>query len=281
MNDPYSKVLSGQPVEFNARQFNTIIDAAKLLRDRQLQGRQVRRESRDGDIILVQNDTGAACDRFDVLGITGPIITRAQNEAEFFARPTIRGVAPETSHLGRFVVLLEPLPIGAIGHGVVSGICHARVYMHAAGDTTADIKPGDGSQLESGTGVATVLWHEAPAEYPATCWAMVRLGGGGGGGTGARWFALVTVEAGLLEGQMLRWNSETSLWDSEGPVVEVYPMPGCTPANYLGLEFGGDNYASSEFVPVQGTFEPSRGWIVTVPVTPDGYVIPDDADTGG
>ncbi|MCC6653318.1 MAG: hypothetical protein IT348_19360 [Candidatus Eisenbacteria bacterium] len=274
------KVFRGDPIEISADSFNTMIDAAEAYKNAGISHRHQRQAHfEQTGIVLVRNETGIPRDRFDILGIAGPIIERAENEAEYFSRPTIRGTFATSDYLGRFVVLLEPLPIGAIGHGVVSGICHARVYMHSGSDTTADIKPGDGSQLESGTGVATVLWHEAPAEYPATCWAMVRLGGGGGGGTGARWFALITIEAGLLEGQMLRLVN--GAWEADGPVVEVYPMPGCTRANYLGLEFGGDNYSETEFVPVQGHLEPTGQWVISVPFTPDGFVIPDDADTGG
>ena len=73
-------------------------------------------------IVLVKNSSGADRDRFDILGIDGPIIAPTDNPDEFKNRVTIDGITPAMAdHTGQFVILAEPIASGAIGRGHLDG----------------------------------------------------------------------------------------------------------------------------------------------------------------
>ena len=122
------KVQPGAPLAIPAQTFNTFVDAAKDFRERQHSVRHhEQRESRQADLVLVRNESNADRARFDVLGIDGPIITPTDNANEFQDRVALCGVTPTNDHVGRFVVLLEPVLDGAIGWGCLAGVCAVRV----------------------------------------------------------------------------------------------------------------------------------------------------------
>ena len=103
------KVKRGDPLVIPASTFNTFIDAARDFQDRQRSARcDAVREQRDTGIVLIRNESGADRERFDVLGIEGPIIERVDNEDEFKQRVALRGVVPSSPHPGKFAILLEP-----------------------------------------------------------------------------------------------------------------------------------------------------------------------------
>ena len=77
MGDALRKVKPGDPLAIPAEAFNAFIDAARDVQSRRLAQRQGAQPAQDPGttVVLVRNDSGADRDRFDVLGIAGPLIS--------------------------------------------------------------------------------------------------------------------------------------------------------------------------------------------------------------
>lgn len=178
LGDPMRKVRSGERLAVPSQAYNAFIDAAVDLRERQQsQGRQAQREFRQSGLVLLRNDSGADCGRFDVLGIHEPIIDPDDNENEFADRVALTGVTPSgTSHRGRFAILIEPIKAGAIGWACVAGVCQVKVYVPDE-DTarhSAEVGGGVTGYLAAvHMGSAGILWR---AGGTGLQWAVVRLG---------------------------------------------------------------------------------------------------------
>ena len=108
MTDTLRKVKSGDPLVIPARTFNTFVDAARDFQERQRStSRNIQRDVRQTGIALVRNDSGAERQRFDVLGVSGPIINPTivdpdDNVDAFVERVALTGALPAGPHLGRF-----------------------------------------------------------------------------------------------------------------------------------------------------------------------------------
>lgn len=128
----------------------------------------------DPCIVRVKNSSGADRGRFEVLGVDGVVFTPTDNLAQFQNAIYLDGKKPTASHLGKFVLLCQPLPSGAIGWAWVAGACVVKVDFGYDGQPYADVKDGDTGLLLGGEGgAAQVLWKE---EGTGTKWAVVRLG---------------------------------------------------------------------------------------------------------
>lgn len=176
----FKRVSSGDSLNIPAKTYNVFCDAAEDFIDRTGGGPSTRggAGSRDPDIVLVRNDSGAAVARYGILGIDDVIITPTANLDEFKQRVALSGVTPTTDHADSFVVLLEPLGDGVIGQAVVSGAVQVQIDIVAESDTTCEAANGDSQKLKSGGGSCRILWKESGT---GTKWAVVRLGGGGSG----------------------------------------------------------------------------------------------------
>jgi len=185
--DALRKVQPGAPLQIPAKAYNAFVDAALDHQQRRMSTSADPQRDRDpANIVLVKNESGADRSRFDVLGVTGPIFTRADNAATFQSRIALRGVTPAAAHAGRFVVLVDALPDGTIGRAYVSGACLARVRMLDEDHISADVDDGQAGQLASSdAGAASLIWVEPLVERddPAIAWAVIRFGGGGSTGT--------------------------------------------------------------------------------------------------
>jgi len=173
--DHLRKVQSGQKLEIPAATFNSFVDAARDFKDRQRDKRS-RPEPYfpDSGIILVANNSGADRNRFDVLGVTGPIISPEANLIEFKRRPTFRGVKPTEAHKCRFVVLLEPVKADKIARAVIAGVTVVRLRIDDPLDMCCDVEPKECGYLQTCLdGSAQILWKE---KNSGVCWAIVRLG---------------------------------------------------------------------------------------------------------
>jgi hypothetical protein len=193
--DALRKVQPGMPLQLPAKTYNAFVDAARDHQQREMStAANPLRDKDQANIVLVKNESGADRARFDILGVTGPIISRADNVATFQDRIALRGVTPTSAHAGRFVVLVDAIPNGTIGRAYVSGACLARVRMLDEAHTLADVDDGSAAQLVSGeTGAASLVWVEPIGERadPTIAWTLIRFGGGGGGGS-------VTIEGQLI-----------------------------------------------------------------------------------
>jgi hypothetical protein len=191
MGDTFKKVQSGDPLRIPAETFNTFVDAARDFKARrQSRTREPQFEFRQTGIIPVKNNSGTDCSRFEVLGIDQPIFTPSDNLLSFQNQIAFVGVTPtEQDHLGRFVVLLEPLRDGMIGQACLSGVCPIRLNVLDEEHDWADIEDGETDSLKTGTGgSAFILWKEDTnggyggygygygyGYYGGLRWALVRL----------------------------------------------------------------------------------------------------------
>jgi len=177
---PLHKVRRGDPLEIPAGTFNTFIDVARDFRQRQLsQLRHAEPDVRRSGIVLVKNETGQDCGRFNVLGLSGVIIKPTDNPDDFQQRVALRGTIPAAQHKGRFAVLLEPLRDGEIGRAILDGLTAVRVEMLNEEHPFADIREGYCDVLQSGSsGSAQLLWVQPENERddPAIAWAVARIG---------------------------------------------------------------------------------------------------------
>jgi len=175
MGDHLKKVQSGDPLAIPATTFNTLIDSA---RDHQAQKQRTAQGHQPSfpqpGIISVMNVTGAARDRFDIVGLAGPSITPTMNLDEFKNHPLFFGAMPSTLYRGRFAVLLEPLDSVAIGRALVSGVSPVRIDVTDTGHSFADVKDAEAGHLASSdSGSATILWKDSGTGVK---WAVIRLG---------------------------------------------------------------------------------------------------------
>lgn len=179
--DPLKKVRPGDPLQVPAAGYNAMVDAARAEKMRR-QGieRSARAGFRQTGIVLVKNNSGADRDRFNVLGIDGPIFTPAEGLDSFKNDQAFKGITPATAdHLGNFVILLEPIESGKIGPAVASGVCPVRVNVTDESHGYADVADGQAGYLASGaSGAARILCVESGTGEK---WAKVRIGAGGGG----------------------------------------------------------------------------------------------------
>lgn len=188
MGDSLKKVQTGDPLRIPAETFNTFIDAARDFKARRQSAvRDPAFDFRQTGIIPVKNASGEDRERFDVLGIERPIFTPAENLQSFQNQVAVVGVTPsEDEHIGRFVILLEPLRNGTIGRGCISGVCPVRLNVLDEEHDWADVEDGENDSLKTDdAGGACILWKEPPGSgyggygygyyYGGLRWALVRL----------------------------------------------------------------------------------------------------------
>jgi hypothetical protein len=156
MSDDIKKVQKGQPMRISAAFYNGAVDAINDLRRRQqAQERWQMQPANQPSVILVKNMTGTPRQRFEVLGLDTPVILPSVNCAGFQDKLAMNAIAPTTAMAGKYVVLQEPLNVGSIGKGLISGVTQVRI---------GTIAPET---------LGTVLWKDSS-------WALVALGGSGG-----------------------------------------------------------------------------------------------------
>lgn len=178
MGDILRKVQRGQKLSISAAAYNAFVDAALDLRQRQTGiSSTAQGVIQQPGIVLLRNDSGEDRVRFDVLGLESPIPTPAQNEAEFQNRVCLSGVVPEMlRHRGKFAILMEPIPTGAMGRGLVAGVGVAWIWIKDERHAYADVCDGDSWCLESMPyGPVRIVWKDS-ASVDDCRWAVVLLG---------------------------------------------------------------------------------------------------------
>lgn len=171
------KVKDGDDVEYPAATHNAMIDAAAAHQATQsgTSGPQDPGQPTSNNFVLVQNDTDDNRDRFEILGIDGPVIEPENNPHEFVNRSVMIGVVPtEKKHWGRFAILTQPIEKDRLGLACISGIYRARVEIIKERHIFADVKTDEVEYLKSDdSGAAQILWKE---EGLGVRWAVLRLG---------------------------------------------------------------------------------------------------------
>lgn len=131
-----------------------------------------------GSLVMVKN-AGSDLSKFGVLGVTTTTIIDPATSADtldgFQQRPTFEGNTPSlASHLGKFVVAVDPIPSGGYGLCVISGIVIVQVDILDADHRYADVKDADAAKLQSRSmGAARIMWKESGT---GTKWAIVNIG---------------------------------------------------------------------------------------------------------
>ncbi len=188
-----TKVSPGQRLRIPAESWNAVLDAtATVQAERFRQTAESDAASLRGEI-LIRNDTGAARDRFDIVGIGSPLILPSDNLAAFHGRVALQGVAPDASRPGIYAVLQEPVAAGRCGRAITSGITPVRVQVNATTDAAAEVASGSaGSLASAASGSALILWKEAGTGLRQ---AVVRLLGPSGGSASGDHLEIPVVQA--------------------------------------------------------------------------------------
>jgi len=177
----YLKPLkAGDPVSSgpaSAGAWNELADAAQYVERLRRVGPNAagRPLFADRTMVMVENASGYARDRFDVLGISDSILNPTDSANAFKSQMCLEGDTPATpDHYGKFVVLAQPLASNGIGWAWISGVCVVQIDFDYDDQPYADIKDADAGLLVADEGgAAQVLWKEADT---GTLWAIVRLG---------------------------------------------------------------------------------------------------------
>lgn len=186
--DYRKQVKPGDELNIPAQAWNRIQRSADYTEAQQSSTSAERPGGLPEGLIKVKNLSGAARNRFDVLGIDKVLIEPHDRLSEIQNRPALAGVKPETAkHAGKFVVLQQPLDNEKVGWAWLFGYCAVKVNIASLSETVADVKDSDYGQLQAGGGNAQIVYIDPKDTSGATTttgthWCLVRLGGAGGGG---------------------------------------------------------------------------------------------------
>lgn len=130
-----------------------------------------------GDLVVIQNTTGADIDAGGILGISGIVNTAAVNLKLFKRVLVFTGVSPNSAtHSGRFVVLQRRIRKTKFGPAYIRGVCPAQVNIANIADGFADVTTSDTAKLASGSSGSAQLLY--PAGATGTQWMWVAMGSG-------------------------------------------------------------------------------------------------------
>lgn len=175
--DPRFSVRPGQPLALAAEQVNWI--NRQMRPDAGFRSGAAVSHSPPFTTLPCKNVSGQDVPRWGVLRISGLEVTPA-NDGDaatnaFQEIPVIRGDTPTSSTFDAFVVAVEPIAAGTVGHVAVDGVVQVKIDVRNTADSTAGPKDNSRTELISGGGNATILWKASGTG--AGKWALVRLGG--------------------------------------------------------------------------------------------------------
>lgn len=176
-NNPFRHVRSGEPLMIPATTYNAMVDAAQVVRNRRL-NLAPHGAGFESLFVHVVNTTGKTLERFDVVGLDGPLVT---NDVDAFCeRIVFKGVAPRKEHKGKFAILQEDATPDMCVRACVYGTSIARVRITSEGNDDkpklrfCDVEENQTSYLVSG-GHTEVLWSD---DSTNDRWAIIRIGSG-------------------------------------------------------------------------------------------------------
>lgn len=177
--DHLPHVSSGDPFPRSAPTVNAWMDAARAHQLGRLRhGRQPRVWTPpQANIVNVRNDSGSARARFDVMGIDSIVFEPATKLLQFQNDAVFSCVTPTSEHEGKFVILLEPLPVDASGNGeigkaVASGVSVVQIDVNDVDHEYAEASAGIHRLESRASGSAQILWKDAGT---GAQWARVRF----------------------------------------------------------------------------------------------------------
>jgi len=161
----FRKARAGEKLAIRADTYNAMLEAARAHRDASTSTKAPKTVGKvsDGGILLVKNATGSDQKRFAVMGLGEPVISPKIHEERFKNNPVMEAVLPGEEHEGRFVVLQEPLPRGAIGRAMALGVTPAYFAPGESGHVMAGSLEGS-TDLVAGKVGAQILWEDERIE---------------------------------------------------------------------------------------------------------------------
>ena len=117
--------------------------------------------ARHPEQVLIRTDSGGTVSRFGVLGIGDVIFTPDDHLGKFQNGYAFKGVTPAVPyHTGKFVIMLDAVPDGVIGRGLLVGNIAGQVNVIDEDHDFADVEDGDATVLRSGpSGSAQILYQ--------------------------------------------------------------------------------------------------------------------------
>ena len=150
MANPFRKLPARSPVTaFSITAYNRMIDMLNWWVPQQRRsggsGAIPCGLNRESGVGLVKNASGSDQSRFAVLGIDDVVFSPSDSLIGFQNGSVLSCITPAIAdHIGKFVVLLEPLASGRIGLACVSGVVPVQVAKFADGcHAYADIKDAE------------------------------------------------------------------------------------------------------------------------------------------
>ena len=183
----YPKVNKGDALSVPADTWNALMDVALEMRagGGGVRPRGTKRaKALNAGVVLVQNKSGQAIQRYHVLGIDVPVVPPATSEVEFKRHVVMRGVMPTAAHAGLWCVVQESIPIDGWGQAVVEGISQVRINLATTSHRWVEASSGSQVLLSDGTGTGQITWVAGGVGTAAATgeqWAWVRFPMGGGG----------------------------------------------------------------------------------------------------
>lgn len=178
----FQKATRGKRISIGFQSFNELVDAIHDYRSRAASkvgvaapeaqvasGTQPR-------VTRIVNETGQHLNQYAVVGITNVNALPAADDGSFLERVVFRGIAPVAgTHAGRFAVLLQSAPVGAVVPALIAGVAMVKIDDGGVSSgSRAEIVNGQTGYLQlSAHGSAAVLWREEGAGQK---WGIVRLG---------------------------------------------------------------------------------------------------------
>lgn len=159
--------------------FNTMVDAARLFRERMndREGDSAGVSGHDTTTVLVRNN-GDRVDRFGILGITGMMVDEETNPDTFATRPSLTADTPDPATHTAFVVTREPIKKDEAGRATIAGITPVKVDVVDEDHIYCTMTNESAHLLSVAAGPHQILWKAAGTGVQ---WALVRLGGGTAG----------------------------------------------------------------------------------------------------
>jgi hypothetical protein len=171
------KVTTGQPISIKATTWNSFIDAALYAKQQQRAGGVPVNAGTEtpATTVLVKNNTGAELLAYEVVGITGPIISAADNETEFTTRSGWNVGLPASSHFGKFLVTAESIPDGEMGLAFAGGVVPVKCDIDNQHMDRADVVAGNKTKLQASFhGSSQIIWKAS--DTGTAVWCAVRIG---------------------------------------------------------------------------------------------------------
>ena len=172
----HEKRITGQPLSFSAREINDYIDAALAEKNRSRNIKRPQRDlSRQRSIFPVLNDSGADFDRFNIVGVTGVVITPTDNLLEFKNRISFIVDFPQfPDNVAKFGILQEPVAEDLFAKAAFAGLSVVEIDMIDENHTAAEITQNENKFLTSNdTGSAKIMFVEPGTGVK---FAVVRIG---------------------------------------------------------------------------------------------------------